>query len=275
VNVRRLKFRAFGALRSTLDRPGGRRLLRGLAALRRDANSTLVSAHILRRRRRWVPVRPAARTPRDREELARDLFFQEYIPQPGDVVLDVGAGAGEEIELLSSLVGAAGRVYAIEAHPATFAALERRCRERGLANVVPVQVAVSDAPGTVSFSDDERYLENRMTDADTGLSVPARRLDDLIAAWDLEDVAFLKLNIEGAEAAALRGLERAAAGVRHVTVSCHDFLADRGGDPANRTSGEVRRLLAGYGFAVAARRPGDRRHWTRPYLYGTRSSTSA
>jgi len=98
--------------------------------------------------------------------------------------------------------------------------------------------------------------------------------DELLEGWELGRVDFLKMNIEGAEAAALAGLGRNAGRVRHVTVSCHDFLADRGGDPANRTSETVRRVLAGYGFTVNGRRPGDRRHWTRFYLYGTKSSTS-
>jgi FkbM family methyltransferase len=272
VQARRLKFRAFGAVKRALDRPGMRHLLAGLTAARRGANAALVSTHIWRERRHWVPLRASARRQADREELTRDLFFQEYTPQPGDVVLDVGSGAGEEVELLSRLVGPAGRVYAIEAHPATFAALERR--SNGLANVVPVHAAVTDRAGTVSFSDDERYLENRMTDDATGITVPARTLDDLLDEWGLDRVDFLKMNIEGAEAAALEGLARHAARVRNATVSCHDFLADRGGDPANRTSGTVRGLLAGYGFAVRGRRASDRRHWTRFYLYGTRTSTS-
>jgi len=272
VHARRLEFHALGAVKRALNRPGGRRLLAGLTAARRGANAALVSAHIWRARRHWVPLRASARRQTDREELTRDLFFQEYTPQPGDTVLDVGAGAGEEVELLSRLVGPAGRVYAIEAHPATFAALDRRCA--ALANVVPVHLAVSDRAGTVFFSDDERYLENRMTDEATGISVRARTLDELLEGWELGRVDFLKMNIEGAEAAALAGLGRNAGRVRHVTVSCHDFLADRGGDPANRTSETVRRVLAGYGFTVNGRRPGDRRHWTRFYLYGTKSSTS-
>ena len=274
MEARRLKFRAFGALKHGLNRPGGRALLTVLAAARRGANSALVSAGIWRRRRVWVPLRTAARQPADREELARDLFFQEYTPQPGDTVIDVGAGAGEEVELLSKLVGAGGRVYAVEAHPATFAALEARCAEPGLGNVVPVHAAVSDEAGTVRFSDDERYLENRITDDPAGLAVAALTLDELIERWQLGEVDFLKMNIEGAEEAALRGLAQSAPRVRHLAVSCHDFLADRGGDPANRTSAGVRRLLGEYGFTITGRRAGDRRHWTRTYVYGAKSSTS-
>jgi FkbM family methyltransferase len=233
-----------------------------------------VSVYIWRERRVWVPLRVAERGTTDREELARDLFFQQYTPCPGDTVLDVGAGAGEEVELFSKLVGPSGRVYAVEAHPGTFAALETRCRDAGLVNVVPVHAAVSDHAGTVSFSDDESYLENRITAGPAGFSVPAVTLDELIDRWALDRLDFLKLNIEGAEEAALRGLARRALRVRHLTVSCHDFLADRGGDPSNRTNAGVRRLLATYGFAITGRRRSDRRHWTRPYLYGSRNSIS-
>jgi FkbM family methyltransferase len=274
MHSRELKFRAFGAVKRTLDRPGFRPLLGLLTGARRGANSALVSAHIWRERRVWVPLRATAHRDRDREELARDLFFQEYTPQPGDTVVDVGAGAGEEVELFSRLVGPGGRVYAVEAHPATFAALEARCARAGLDNVVAVHAAASDRAGTVSFSDDESYLENRITDGKGALVVPAMTLDELLDGWAVERIDFLKMNIEGAEEAALRGLAGSAPRVRHLAVSCHDFLADRGGDPANRTRAAVERVLAGYGFRVTVRRRSDRRHWTRPYLYGTRSSTS-
>jgi FkbM family methyltransferase len=265
-----LKFRAFGALKRALDRPGARPLLDLLTGARRTAHGALVSAHIWRKRGVWVRVRAGARRASDREELARDLFFQQYTPGPGDTVLDVGAGAGEEIELFSRLVGPTGRVYAVEAHPATFAALEARCAQAKLDNVVTVHAAVSDRVGCVWLSDDERYLENRISGDPGGLPVPALTLDELVERWQIERVDFLKMNIEGAEEAALRGLARSATVVGHLAVSCHDFLADRGGDPANRTSAAVRRLLIGYGYAVTGRRASDRRHWTRPYLYGVR-----
>jgi hypothetical protein len=53
-------------------------------------------------------------SPSQEEEEARDVFFQEYTPVEGDVVVDVGAGIGTELGLFSRLVGPTGRVYAIE-----------------------------------------------------------------------------------------------------------------------------------------------------------------
>ncbi len=44
------------------------------------------------------------------------------------------------------------------------------------------------------------------------------------------------MNIEGAEADALRGMAGISGQVRDTVISCHDFLAARpGGDPALRT----------------------------------------
>ena len=40
-----------------------------------------------------------------------------------------------------------GTVYAIEADPLTYACLQRRRELNGLANAIPVHVAISDAPG--------------------------------------------------------------------------------------------------------------------------------
>lgn len=229
--------------------------------------------HLRIRRMRgvWVPLRSDLRDadPRFAEELTRDIYFQEYTPRAGDVVVHAGAGAGEEVRLLSRLVGADGRVFAIEAHPATAAALRQRCVDDELGNVVPVNVAVSDAPGSVSISDEESYLANRMTDAG-GQRVDAVTLAAFFEQHGIERVDFLAMNIEGAELAALRGLGSSAQRVRNVAVQCHDFLADRGGDDANRTKAAVARLLADYGFTVNRRRWSDPHPWTRPFLYGTR-----
>ena len=46
-----------------------------------------------------------------------DYWLQHYRPQEGDVIVDVGAGRGEDTVTFSRAVGQTGRVIAIEAHP--------------------------------------------------------------------------------------------------------------------------------------------------------------
>lgn len=56
---------------------------------------------------------------------ARTVFLRNYQPKPGDVILDIGAGAGEEALTFSRAVGSSGRVICVEAHPRTFRCLQK------------------------------------------------------------------------------------------------------------------------------------------------------
>ncbi len=58
--------------------------------------------------------------------------------KPGDVVVDVGAGAGVFEAALSAAVGPAGKVYAVEVDQALVDAIAAKLPAFGLTNVVPV-----------------------------------------------------------------------------------------------------------------------------------------
>src|ERR1700760_4682429 len=97
-----------------LDRPGTRglvalalrlriRQLYGVrAGVRYDARDGLWMI-------RWPDVvapmlEPIPTSPWDFEADHADVFFQEYRPAAGDVIVDVGAGIGSELGLLSRVV---------------------------------------------------------------------------------------------------------------------------------------------------------------------------
>lgn len=194
---------------------------------------------------------------------ARDIFLFDYTPQRGDVVLDVGAGIGAEALLFSRLVGEGGRVVSIEAHPSTYARLVDLCKVNGLDNVSPLQLAVSDSDGEVVLSDVAYHLRNKLlASGETGIPVPARRIDTIAAELGIESVDFLKMNIEGAEERALTGMGALLEHTRHVCISCHDFL----GIP---TKAAVRALLTEHGFDINSRDDAPD-PWTRDYVYGAR-----
>ena len=228
----------------------------------------------------WVIDWPTASVPMDRpwptpspmqdEELARDIFLQEYTPSPGDIVVDVGAGVGSELNLFSRLVGESGRVLAVEADPDTFRWLERRRDLNGLTNVTAIQAAVADAPGEVLISSEGHRDTHRLVTAGPGRRVRALTLADLAAEHGISRIDFLKMNIEGAERLALAGMEGIAGSVRNLAVSCHDYMADLGGEDSMRTRAFVLEFLLGHGFEVRERRADDERDWARSYLYATR-----
>jgi len=190
----------------------------------------------------------------------RDLFLFDYEPQTGDVVVDAGAGTGAETLVFSQLVGAEGRVVAIEAHPATFARLVDLCRANALDNVKALDVLLADFDGDAAISDDGNHLRNARADA--GIRVGARRLDSLARELDIDRIDLLKMNIEGAEIDALRGLGALVERTSRVVISCHDFL----GIP---TKAAVCSFLIEHGFELTTR-DDARDAWTRDYVYGTR-----
>jgi FkbM family methyltransferase len=200
---------------------------------------------------------------------ARDIFLYGYTPRPGDTVFDVGAGVGAETLLFARLVGRLGRVVSLEAHPGTHERLARLVAVNKLANVTPLQVAASNVDGEVSITDSDRPLRNTIVEGESsGIPVRARRIDTVARELGITTVDLLKMNIEGAEQLAVRGLGGLIGAVRHVCISCHDFLADDGGAESLRTKANVRDFLVDNGFHVTTREDALD-PWTRDYLYGT------
>jgi FkbM family methyltransferase len=202
---------------------------------------------------------------------ARELFLHAYTPRPGDTVFDVGAGIGAGALLFSRLVGESGRVVSLEAHPRTYKRLADLCDANRLDNVTPLHVAASNTDGSVLISDTDHYLQNTVLGLDNGgIEVPARRIDTIAADMGITSIDLLAMNIEGAERLAIAGLDGIIDRIRHVCISCHDFLADDGGSDDLRTKAIVRQYLVAHGFRVLSR--DDAGHaWTRDYLYGAKT----
>ena len=208
------------------------------------------------------------------EQSVLDNWTWEYRPTRGDTVIDVGAGIGEETVVFSRLVGAAGKVIAIEAHPETFKCLKATIEQSALANVTVVHCAIADRDGKLSIGAGPSHLgaSHLMNTVMAGgeTKVPARSLDSLAAELGLDNIALLKMNIEGAEKLAMDGFNRLASNVRHAAISCHDFVATHfGGGSHYLTKDYVRAALESRGFAVSSR-PSAVESWVRDYLYAKR-----
>jgi FkbM family methyltransferase len=121
--------------------------------------------------------------------------------QEGDVVIDVGANVGAITLAASRVVGPSGRVYAIEAHPRTHKCLVGNLHLNDTHNVQTFNVACGCENGTVMFSDKRSDDQNRVSAV--GLSIPVRRLDDLIDGT--EQIKLLKIDVEGYEKFVLEG----------------------------------------------------------------------
>lgn len=179
-----------------------------------------------------------------------DLLWGHYRPRQGDVVIDVGAGHGGETLFLAGMVGPTGVVIAVEAAPEPFARLSELVRINDWGHVTPVQAAVTDHPGEVTISvAGADWIAGNIFDPGVGVTVPGRTLDELCETFGIDEVDWVKLNIEGAEKEALRGMERMAPHVRNLTISCHDFLGTEWG----RSFDVVTAWLTDHGFKFERR----------------------
>lgn len=183
-----------------------------------------------------------------------DLLFRRYRPRSGDVVFDIGAGDGGETFYLASMVGSSGRVVSIEAAPSPFRRLQDLVSRNAWSQVTPLNVALASEPGTLSISDDpEQWVAGNIFEAEGSVEVQAETFDDLCERLGIHAVHWVKMNIEGAEKDALRGMERMAPHIQNFTISCHDFLGTEWG----RSKDEVLAWLDTHGFTSEMRGEGD------------------
>ncbi len=215
-----------------------------------------------------------------RRRLARRLLVELAWPEPEDrdrwcrlaperrmllrqegisVVIDVGAHRGEYAASLRS-DGYSGRIVSFEPLAAPFAALEAAaCTDRGW---VGHNIALGDMDGELelnvagnSFSSSvlpmtALHVESAPTSAYVGRErARVRRLDDIATnVLTKDDRAFLKIDVQGAELAVLRGSERMLAEVRGIECEL-SLAALYEGQPL---ATEVVTFLAERGFVLIA-----------------------
>ena len=262
---------------SALDRPGRRWLLELLgtafvtvtrrARCRVEFHDGLWLHHYRDAVVPWVV--PGGESPRGLRDSVADRFAYDYMPASGDVVVDIGAGFGEEALPFSRLVGGTGRVICFEAHPKAYRALRAMVEHNSLDNVETFGVALVAEEQKVHISDQDPMTKGNTVIGQTdGIDVRGLAFDAIAVELGLVRIDLVKINIEGAELLALQGMTNALAITRHVFVECHDFMAERGGDDAMRTKGAVRAFLESHGFAVGAR-DDSTRDWINDSLYAT------
>jgi FkbM family methyltransferase len=128
----------------------------------------------------------------------------------GQTMVDVGANIGYFTLVASRAVGPDGRVVAFEPAAVVREQLHRNLGLNAVANAVVRDEALSAAPGTVEFfsgpEDDTGLASLRVLPKSTRTTVIQARFDDV---WEPEaPVALIKMDIEGAEMAALEGMAR-------------------------------------------------------------------
>jgi FkbM family methyltransferase len=154
----------------------------------------------------------------------------------GDTFVDAGSNIGYYTIVASRLIGESGRVIACEMMPITAAVLWQHVVVNDAGNVTVIEGALADTEGqtvTASFPPSKSGQASiaRSTDGPT-VSVKTRTLENILC--DVSEVSLMKMDLEGAELGALRGLGDAILKVRSIVFENRDspdvvrFLEDRG-----------------------------------------------
>lgn len=203
---------------------------------------------------------------------ADDYWFHVYKPRQGDVIVDIGAGRGEDVFAFSQKSGPTGHVWAIEAHPASYTVLSRFCELNELNNVTCLNMACINAPAILHIETLPVWETNFIR---AGVATPTSheivglKFDSLASEQGIDRIDFLKMNIEGAERTALPGCVESLRRTTNVCVAAHDFRADRGEGEEFRTLAFVREFLTGLGFELKTR-DDDPRYYVPYHVHGSR-----
>lgn len=127
-----------------------------------------------------------------------------HLLRPGTAVLDLGAHLGS-FALVAAAAGC--RVVAVEACPRNAALLRASAACNGFDRLHVVHAAVSDRPGTVQFCANGPFgLIHVASVHSPRIEVRAVTVDALLAEVGWTTVDLLKMDVEGSEVAAVRGM---------------------------------------------------------------------
>ena len=145
-----------------------------------------------------------------------EITFLSQLLRPGDVVIDAGANVGTHSVAFARKVGPRGRVYAFEPQPVIHQILSANVVINGLSQVITLNSGLSDRQGSIEFPE-LNYgaranfggfsLEKigKLADRSTAprrVKIATAPLDEVLT---LDSLRLIKADVEGMEAAMLRG----------------------------------------------------------------------
>lgn len=188
---------------------------------------------------------------RELREHGRERTFVALLADavpPGGVVLEGGAHLGYVTVHAARAAGDDGRVIAFEPNASVHAVLRGNLEANGVADRVDVVAkALGDAPGRARL-----FVSGDTSNLFEPFGAGAELVEVEVVRADAEvtmPVDVVKLDLEGAEPAALRGMAGLLSNhrpPRAIFAECNPELLERAGSSAD----ELVAILAGYGYEV-------------------------
>ena len=200
----------------------------------------------------YVDVNSNFKTPlgSDHYERYETSLFQKEVKE-GMTVVDLGAHIGYYTLIAARLVGKNGRVFSFEPEPDNYSLLVKSIEANGYKNITPVQKAVSDKVGTtklfVSPTDAGVHSIYNPHEWRKCIEVETVTLDGFFGEGK-DRIDVIKMDIEGAEPAALQGMRKILTKNRDIKIFSEFFPEPirRGGCSPEEYLNE----LVNFGFTI-------------------------
>jgi len=187
-----------------------------------------------------------------------EMFWASQYIKKGDTVVDLGAHDGLYSLLFSELVGEHGKVISVEPNPSQISRLKDTARFNEITNVEIVSEAASDSVGIAEMHVSSKQHSGHSTlggfiysdsSSNEVIAVSTNTLDNIFVKHKLYNVNFIKIDIEGYEIRALRGMARILSEYNPV-ILCE--VLDEALELAGGSRKELLGLLVGYGYSCKA-----------------------
>jgi FkbM family methyltransferase len=161
-------------------------------------------------------------------------------------ILDVGANIGHTACIFAAARKAPAKVYAFEPDQANFATLAEIIRRKNLADSVEIfNMAVGSGDGILEFwHNDEHFADHRVVTAQFKsleldhskiTTVPVTSIDNFVAAHNLPDISFIKIDVQGYELAVCEGMKQTLENFPLLSIAFEyapDGMRELGFEPA-------------------------------------------
>lgn len=195
------------------------------------------------------------------EDLARYLFAENVAKweplkiinlKKNDIVVDIGANTGYYTLRLSSRIGENGKIIAIEPDPETFDVLKENCKLNNISNVDTYNIAISDSNGEMIFRQSmshsgtsSLYINSNKKLEVNEMVVKTTTLDELFDN-KFKEITWVKIDVEGAELAVLRGASNTLGKIKNIIIEVHEHILKEN----NENSEEIVKILKEHGFKI-------------------------
>ncbi len=146
-------------------------------------------------------------------------FLTAY-PIGDGAIIDVGANLGI-VSLILAKRFPERTIHAFEPAPSTFHAFKTNIELNGCSNIRALQMALADSDGEVSFNNDPvgRAINSiALSTTDCAIKAQCAKLDTYADRNSIDEIAFLKVDVEGFEAAVFQGARRLLSAQRAAVI---------------------------------------------------------